>query len=172
MQVEDDEPGHRELRDEVEAAADTEKPELPIPERHAQAARLEHVFRRLTLADDRRAEGSTGQRERGQHEKRGAQRQPGQHERRHQTAERDRRLPNAQRKPPLAGREPDHHRATAGSVDARARRSGESEQDEERTKARGVTSADKSRPAAREPGWSRPLGPPGPSRSPGTACGA
>ena len=134
------EPEHRDLRVQVEAAADRQPPELPVADRPRDRCRLDSV-RRLPAAKHERTDQRTDRDERGEEEEcgLGASRvgDRGQRQRSDQASERDRGLPDAEREAPLVGGEPVHDRAPARRVDGRARGADQPEEDDELGEARG-----------------------------------
>ncbi len=127
VEEENAESDHRDLRIEVEAAADRQPPELAVGERARDRGCLDAVHSLAPPQDDRAYE-RTDAAERSEEEERGlraaAGRKRGKRESRNEPAEGDRRLPDPEREAALVGREPVHDRASAGRVDARAGGSG------------------------------------------------
>ncbi len=142
----DAEPDDRDLRVDVDAAAEREAPEAAVSKRPRERRRLELVLRAGAAADDDRtddrAQGT--QRREEQEPGRGIARRDelGHDESSDEPAERHRRLPHAERETALLGAEPVHHRAAARGVHARTGATGEREQDDERLEVRRVRRTD------------------------------
>ena len=142
----DAEPDDRDLRVDVDAAAECEAPEAAVSKRPRERRRLELVLRAGAAADDDgtddRAQGT--QRREEKEPGRGIARRDelGHDEGSDEPAERHGRLPYAERKTALLGTEPVHHRAAARRVDTRTGTTGEREQHDERLEVRRVCRTD------------------------------
>jgi hypothetical protein len=130
VEVEHQEAEEDHLRRDVQAAAAAQEPELPVPQRPGHVVRLDALARQLAH------DGVTGQRARStEHaeEEQGRLDTAGVDEARERECaddapDRNRGLPDAEREAALAGREPLHHGAATGRLDAGADTPGRREQ--------------------------------------------
>jgi hypothetical protein len=122
VQEEDGEAEEDDLRGHVETAAPAQEPEARVAEGRPDADRVDSFARQL--AHDDRADGGGREAEPAEEHERGSDarrfRERGQHQRADQSSHRHRRLSDPERQTALRRREPLHHRAAAGGLDARA----------------------------------------------------
>jgi hypothetical protein len=155
VQEEHDEAHHRDLRDDVDAAAPAGEPETPVPQRDLDIRRLDVLLG--SRAEHERADNRARQ-DTGGDEEETRLRAPElrQHDRRDHAADRDGGLADAEREPALARREPAHDRAAAAGLDAAAGDPGQSEEGDEPAEGGRERSRGKESGAAGQPDGERP----------------